>query len=103
MDFQRSIALNEMICFPVFVLTCGLSVLLGCMSSNVAMYFTGIMEEVSKYIKWKTLKPEKNNFLERVENKCAVSMSNKFSNGRALPLSLPGVFAKNMNRTTRSC
>ena len=53
MDFQRSIALNEMICFPVFVLKCGF--LLGCMSTNVAMYFTGIMEKVSKYIKWKSL------------------------------------------------
>ena len=52
MDFQRSIALNEMICFPVFVLTCGLSVLLGCMSSNVAMYFTDIMKDVLKYIEW---------------------------------------------------
>ena len=26
--------------------------LLGCMSINVAMYFTGIMEGVSKYIEW---------------------------------------------------
>ena len=70
------------------------------MSSNVTIYFIGIMEYVLKYIERYTLKPEKNTFLKRVENKCAVSMSNKFSNGRALPVSLAGVFAKNMNRTT---
>ena len=102
MDFQRSIAPNEMICLPVFVLTCGLSVLLGCMSSNVAMYFTGIMKDVLKYIEWQSLRPEKNNFLKRVEKKCEVSMCKKkqVQQGRALPVSLPGLFAKNINRTT---
>ena len=89
MNFQRPIALKEMIYLPVFVLTCGLSVLLGCMSSNVAMYFTDIMKDVLKYIEWQTLRPEKNKFLKRVENKCEVNMSkkSKFSNGRALPVS----------------
>ena len=55
LDFQRSIALNKnnLLARPdVFVLTCGLLGLLGCMSINVAMYFTGIMESVSKYIEW---------------------------------------------------
>ena len=53
-DFQRSIALNKnnLLAPRVFVLTCGLLALLECMSINVAMYFTGIMEGVSKYIEW---------------------------------------------------
>ena len=54
-DFQRSIALNKnnnLLAPGVFVLTCGLLALLGCMSINVVMYFTGIMEGVSKYIEW---------------------------------------------------
>ena len=101
-DFQRSIALskNNLLAPGVLVLTCGLLPLLGCMSLNVAMYFSGIMEGVSKYIEWWALTPEKNKFLKRVENKCTVNMSNKLNKGRALPVFLRGVFAKNINRTT---
>ena len=51
-DFQRSIALNEIICLPMFVLTCGLyKFFCGCISSIVAMHFASILEGVAKYIR----------------------------------------------------